>query len=220
MILLDLCGTLYDSNTTFDFLDFYLRVPSYRFFRRVSKTFAWRCLNRLCLYGLKRDLTRSMALKYLKGKTRGELEAAAELFFDQFLCRKENSEIVHRVAALQKEYPVWIVSATLDFIACVIARRVGIERLYASQLAYKGDVCRGYLQTNLLLDKAGALKRQGVFPPYDGVITDNLSDLALIREARLAWVVTYPRTHRRWVRLLEKYKPEGVILLPFQSHTC
>lgn len=33
MVIVDICGTLYDSNTTFDFLDYYVRTRGYRQFR-------------------------------------------------------------------------------------------------------------------------------------------------------------------------------------------
>lgn len=214
MVLVDICGTLYQSNTTFDFLDFYLRMPSYRWFRRISRTVCWRALNRVCLYGWRYDLTRRIALSFLKGKTCCELEAAAARFVDEFLCNKENGEVIDRVTSLQKENTVVLVSATLDFIAAAIAARWGIERFYASQPAYRNGVCRGYLRTDLLGDKAAALRREGILPPYEWVITDNLSDLALVREARRTWVVTYPRTCRRWEAVVRKYRLNSVSFFP------
>lgn len=215
MVLVDICGTLYQSNTTFDFLDFYLRTPSYRRFRRISKTVCWRALNRMFLCGFGYDLTRHVALSFLKGKTSEELGQAAARFFDEFLWYKENREVTGHVASLQKKYTVLLVSATLDFIAATIAARLGIERFYASQLAYRQGVCRGYLRTDLLCDKAAVMRREGILPPYEWVITDNLSDLALVREARRAWVITYPPTRRRWESVVRKYKLQGVSFFSF-----
>lgn len=214
MVLVDICGTLYQSNTTFDFLDFYLRMPSYRRFRRISKTVCWRVLNRLCLWAFGYDLTRRVALSFLKGKTREELGAAAACFFDEFLCHKENREVIDRVASLQKEDTVLLVSATLDFIAATIAARLGIEQFYASQPAYREGVCCGYLRTDLLCGKAAVMRGIGIRPPYQWVITDNLSDLDLVREARSAWVIVYPRTRRRWMTAVRKYKLKGVSFFP------
>ena len=80
-VLIDICGTLFDSNTTLDFLDFLLCSRSYRLLRRMARSLPWRAFNRCFRRLTGRDPTRAMLLRHLKGRTRQELSTSAEAFY-------------------------------------------------------------------------------------------------------------------------------------------
>jgi hypothetical protein len=45
LVIFDICGTLFFSNTSFDFLDLIVQAKSYSLFRKVSKTIFARIIN-------------------------------------------------------------------------------------------------------------------------------------------------------------------------------
>ena len=72
-----------------------------------------------------------------------------------------------------------LVSQTMDVIAETVANRIGAQAYYA--LPNKEDILRLYTD-------------------FD-IITDNFSDIALIRQAKQATIITY-NNRSQWERLL------------------
>ena len=66
LVIFDICGTLFFSNTSFDFLDLIVQAKSYSLFRKVSKTIFARIINKVSVLLLKKDLIRSIAVLYIK----------------------------------------------------------------------------------------------------------------------------------------------------------
>ena len=63
LYLFDICGTIYRSNTTFDFLEFYLKENKrFKLYRTIYKSFFWKIINRALRSWLHYDLTRTLAL--------------------------------------------------------------------------------------------------------------------------------------------------------------
>ncbi len=208
LYLFDLCGTLFRSNTTFDFLDQnFGNEPGYARFRRLSRTKGWRMMNRILNRFAGLDLTRVIALKKLKGFSRGQLEQMVSRFYDEFLVHCRNEEVIRLLRKLQLSgKPVILVSATLDLIAGEVARRMNIPEYHASRLAYRDGICTGRLMQDLLGNKPDGLKDQGIVPPFQLVVTDNLSDLPLLLQSDEKVIVSYPRTQRRWTNLIRQYE--------------
>lgn len=204
-VLIDICGTLFDSNTTLDFLDFLLCSRSYRLLRRMARSLPWRAFNRGFRRLTGRDPTRAMLLRHLKGRTRQELATAAEAFYETCLVariRPRLQEIVAEVKAAG--YEPCLASATLDCIARTVARRWGIGRCCASELDYDGDRCTGRLRRDLLGRKLEYLKEAGIHPPFAMTITDDRSDMPLLRLSERVLVVARRKRAARWRRTLQK----------------
>ena len=56
--IFDICGTLYHSNTTFDFLEYFLKDTSiyYRYYNILRKTIVWRLFNKVFVaYGYNKN---------------------------------------------------------------------------------------------------------------------------------------------------------------------
>lgn len=97
-VLIDICGTLFDSNTTLDFLDFLLCSRSYRLLRRMARSLPWRAFNRGFRRLTGRDPTREMLLRHLRGYTRQELATAAEAFYETCLAARIRPRLQEIVA--------------------------------------------------------------------------------------------------------------------------
>lgn len=214
IILLDICGTLYASNTTFDFLDFHVRTRQYRMFRRLTRKVIWRAFNKLLFQTTGLDLTRRMAVRFLKGSSRIQLKAAADAFYAEWL-QKRTYDAVHSLVKGFQEMgkTVVIVSATLDFIAQKVADSMGVNIWYSTCLEYNDDRCAGRIQVDLLAKKLAFLTNQGIQPPFFATITDNYSDMELILQSHRAVIVTNQNQYAKWQRLL-KLHPSVTFVQP------
>lgn len=207
IILLDVCGTLYASNTTFDFLDFYVRTHRYRLFRRLTRTVIWRVFNKLLFQTTGLDLTRRMAVRFLKGSSRIQLKAAVDAFYAEWL-QKRTYDAVHSMVKDFQEMgkTVVIVSATLDFIAQKVADSIGVKLWHSTCLEYYNDCCTGRIRVDLLAKKLSFLTNQGIQPPFFATITDNYSDTDLILQSHRAVIVMNQKQYAKWQRLLKQHQ--------------
>ena len=190
--LVDVCWTLFRSNTTFDFLDFAIKDKRYIRLRRFGRKRLVQLAN-LLLYKLFRyDWLRSHCLRYLAGKSRSKLQALAEQFYQEKL-------LPRRIGQIWEQLPrtnVIIVSGTLDIIAQTVAAHIGAEMYYATEMLYTDDIFTGRYK-DLLLLKSSVLTR---YTDYD-IITDNLTDIDLVRHARHATILVY-NNRNRWLNQL------------------
>lgn len=206
IVLVDICGTLYHSNTTFDFLDFFLKKKSFHMFRRVTKLLVWKLFNKFILAFLGKDLTRSIAIRFLKGYSKEALTAAMDAFFIHRLSKLENKETLRILEEFKKEgKTVILVSATMDFIASRVAQAVNISQYYSTTLNYKNGHCLGTICHDLLRRKSKLLKMNGLNPPYAATITDDFSDLPLLLSSDLAIVVTKKYKANKWEKRLSNH---------------
>ncbi|MBQ9704662.1 MAG: haloacid dehalogenase-like hydrolase [Paludibacteraceae bacterium] len=198
----DICWTLFYSNTTFDFLDFCVQDEAYLRLRRRFKRPFFRYMNLLLYKAFRYDTLRIKAVAFLRGKTRSELQQLAEAFYKS---RLEPNKI-EPVWQLLPDKDIVIASGTLDVIADTVARRLPVREVYASCLEYdKNDVCTGRFR-DFLLDKDRLAGNYGNYT----IFTDNLTDAALVRNARHAYIVTYGN-RRRWERQLPQETPTTYI---------
>jgi phosphoserine phosphatase len=204
IVLLDICGTLYDSNTTFDFLDFHFKSRGYRLFRRLTRLIIWRAFNKILFHSICLDLTRMMAVRFLKGITIKQLEDSVDAFYTDWLVH-QSYEAVHSLVNGYKQEGknVVIVSATLDVIAQKVSKSLGVSEWYSTSLGVVDGCCTGKIQVDLLSRKLPFLKSQQVFPPYYATITDNFSDLDLIYQSNHAVIVTNQAHQAKWKKLLK-----------------
>ena len=157
-ILVDICWTLFYSNTTYDFLNIkgnWLNSLIYK------------------LFGC--DIVRSRAIRRFQAHNREEQLALAELFYNTYLEPRKIEPVWRMIEGLN----VILVSQTMDVIAEVVAKHVGAKAYHATQ--NKEEVLTQYTD-------------------FD-IITDNISDLELIKQAQHATIITY-NNKSRWKKLL------------------
>ncbi|MBQ7530716.1 MAG: haloacid dehalogenase-like hydrolase [Paludibacteraceae bacterium] len=196
--LVDVCWTLFYSNTTFDFLDFAVKDKGYRCLRRIGRSWFGRKINVLLYKLFGYDWLRSRGLRYLKGKSRSELAAQAEQFYEEYLMPRRIEPVWEEVRSQKSDVgsQIVIVSGTLDIIAETVARHLGAEAYYATEMVYDANSFTGKFK-DLLLTKASALP---YYEHYD-IITDNLTDIDLVRSAHKATIIVY-NNKNRWAALL------------------
>lgn len=201
LYIFDLCGTLYQSNTTFDFLDFYFldKSRSYRFNRKIFKTIPWRLFNRVLMKLLDLDLTRYICIRQLRKYNKEQLSQMADHFVTAFLNTRKFQVTQHLLREAQAGHrEVMIMSASLDFIVAAVAKELQVTRFYSSELEYEGDICTGKLR-NDLLGKKSAFCRNSHIPLEEAIIvTDNLSDQDLVSLASEAYIVCASKHVKFW----------------------
>lgn len=200
VFLVDICGTLYRSNTTFDFLAFFFHTKRwYKIVDKFRRVRLLMVLNAIIMKLLHKDLLRIWAISHLSGFKRDELLQMSRQFHEEYLLPRANREVFD---IIQKEKnngrKIVIVSATLDFIADVEAEHLEADVVLSSRLSYNDGICQGRLSKDLLANKLQVLTGVGELPPYWGVITDNYSDADIIMKSRNAFLVQYTGKRDRW----------------------
>jgi HAD superfamily phosphoserine phosphatase-like hydrolase len=196
----DLCGTLYDSNTTFDFLDFYFHANSqYQRERNVMRTAPFRALNRLSRYLTKREIIREKLIRFLHDIPRRTLLEAAAQFAKSELENKRIDKVHELLDRYRAEKTKTILmSASLDFIVEEIAKMLSFDNFHATSLEYVNGVCTGRIKYDLLFHKAEIFfKTYGINEPFD-VITNDRYDSDLVGKAGKAYIIADGRANNYW----------------------
>ncbi len=197
VLLTDICWTLFYSNTTMDFLDFVVKDASYLRLRKLFKKPFMRYANLLCFKMFGVDLLRKKCVSYLKGMSKKELEQKAELFYQEYL----NGRKIEPVWKILNNKDIVLVSATLDVVAQTVAKHLGAKASFASTLKYVDDICTGEIEQDMLQSKGNVL---GTYKNFD-IVTDNLTDIQLVRKAREKYIVLYDNK-RRWQQKIRENK--------------
>ncbi len=187
----DVCGTLYNSNTTFDFLDYCFQGnTTYRLFRRITGTYLVRGTNYFMnkMFGL--DIVRKLATQYLNGCSYVYIENLSKLFLHEFLANKERSDIVRLMNDYHSRgYRIVLMSASYLFIVDKIAHHFNIQDYYASKLEIINGYYTGNYSLNLYYHKKMILLENYKQIHRLVVVTDNKSDADLLGFANKAYVV-------------------------------
>lgn len=215
LYLFDICGTIYRSNTTFDFLEFYLKENKcFRLYRAIYKSFFWKIINRALRSWLHYDLTRILALRFLKGTSYSELSKQAKLFTEVYLSQVRNIEIYNTIEHLISidKSKVLLVSATIDVVAEAVADSLHCEQYYSTALEYKDGACTGKMVKDLLGNKCMFLNEKGILHQIKSFFTDDLTDADVLEYSEIKNIVCYPKTRKRWIKLIAQKKWEVSML--------
>ena len=188
LYLFDICGTIYRSNTTFDFLEFYLKENKrFRLYRAIYKSFFWKIINRALRSWLHYDLTRILALRFLKGTSYSELSKQAKLFTEVYLSQVRNIEIYNTIEHLISidKSKVLLVSATIDVVAEAVADSLHCEQYYSTALEYKDGACTGKMVKDLLGNKCMFLNEKGILHQIKSFFTDDLTDADVLEYSEI-----------------------------------
>lgn len=202
--VIDICGTLYASNTTMDFLDWaFSSSKRYQLYRKISKTLCVRAVNKLLLQVFSFDLIRCWGISFLCGKTKVEIKAMVDDFYSSFLIFRMQSEPIKIVESYrEKGCRLVLVSATLDCIAYKVAEELHILEYLSSELYYDKGLCLGKLSTDLLHNKRKALEKCNYLPPYKITISDNLSDSDLMSQSGTNYIVSTYEKKDKWLKVI------------------
>ncbi|SHL76471.1 Phosphoserine phosphatase [Paracoccus solventivorans] len=209
VLAVDVCGTLYDANTTAEFCLYHHRQADnkkrYLLLRAISRrgSVAW-----VALAGLDRilriDLHRWLTIRSLRGESRGALERSVVRYVDTLAERAVRPVDELLIHLRQKNPETVLISNGLDIVIGEIAGRRGLPWL-ASKLAFRRGRCQGRLEVDLMGRKREALERW-LGCRLDGVglevVTDNRSDADIIAVAARAHIV-HKGPIKPWMRAFD-----------------
>lgn len=187
----DVCGTIYDENTTFAFLDSYFSDNrKYKFFRKLSKSFIWKVANYPFYRFLHTDITRIIALSFLKGESLSDIDRSAQEFVLVYLPSKVKKNITSLYNYYRDQgFDMVLMSGSLD----VLIRHVGLSFManntFATELEAKNGVYTGKVSKDQLFNKAEVLQVNYPDLKYLVVVSDNKTDLSLFLLADKAYAV-------------------------------
>lgn len=216
VVIFDVCGTLYRSNTTYDFLMYYFKNRNTLKYYKVLFCASFPIKAFLVIFkilGLKHDL-RKFLINLLKGEGQEKVEAQAIYFAQNILANKKLTTIHNFLIIAQKEgKKVYLASASIDPVVKAIAIELNIAQFISSTLEvdtqkqYTGRIIRdskGLKKEILLLEGLQFGKSATVF-------TDNRDDLSLIQSCSKAFVVSNKKSVSFWYKSMVNH-PDWEIL--------
>lgn len=201
VFVFDVCDTLFYSNTTFDFLRFVLQQQGKTakltllkaLTTRWSPLFVGLAVWQKAAGG---DPIKAVALRLLAGTPKAELYALGHRFVAEFLPARRiarSHELLASAAGTSTR--VLLLSASLDPVIAALAEALGPVEFVSSQLEYDAqDRSTGRLQRELTGQKQHALQQlltNQTEPVRLAVATDNFTDLELVTQAELRYVVVH-----------------------------
>lgn len=181
ILLIDICGTITEKNTTLDFIR-YMGLDVGR-----VKSF----LGRLCWRFLRKDYLRKWYIRKLRGLTRTELNIYVKSYLEQL---SYDREILSFINKYKNEYELYFASATLDIIASELAKKYNISGFYSSELEFINERCTGHLKSDLLDNKDAILSSLFSGDNYIIMISDNFGDYDVMRKCNESWAVVRKKT--------------------------
>lgn len=191
-VVFDLCGTLLSSNTTLDFI----RYIDNSFFRNyILDNIFFKYPVSLLGKFLSMDIYRYLFITRLKGHLKNELEEKAFNFIaEQFLHKSipETMKMLHNEVVSGSN--IIICSASLDCVVKAVVEHLEIKcSCIFSELQYTDDVCEGVLLRDVLGKKHNLIASQ-----IDLVVTDNLTDLELVRKSNNSFIISKRKNVKFW----------------------
>lgn len=211
ILAVDLCDTLYRSNTTHDFLNYsFGNDENYLSLKRKNSSFMFKVINKLSNNIFKYDMSRVLITKILKDKSNADIEKLVDDFIENFLSEKK-IESIHKIIDTYKTdgYKVIIISASYGFIAKRIAIKLGIDECITSEAEIKDNKFTGKVKEDILYTKFSKFKNK--FSSYDNLvmITDNETDYSFVKETAKSYIVINKRNKIFW----EQRKEEKFIFM-------
>lgn len=203
-VIFDVCGTLYNSNTTFDFIEF---VVQDNFKKKILlRTIKFRPI-KVAILLLGRlfhvDIYKNLYIKQLKNFTYKELLSKSNSFFYNVLATKEIPFSFDLLKKFQneKKYDVRLYSASLDIIINTIGHKLNLQTK-SSELEFRSGICTGKLKLDLFGKKHELVKNND---SIYAVITDNLSDWKLLEIADKRIVLSKKKTFLIGINMVSPY---------------
>ena len=200
ILAVDLCDTLYKSNTTQDFFNYvFAKDDLYKKLKRKNSSFSFKVVNKLSNKILKKDKSRILMTKILSGKSLGEIESLVDSFITDYL-EPLKIEKVHKIISEYKTqgYKVIIISASYDFIAKGIVKRLEFDDYITSEAEVLENKYTGKVSRDILYTKFNVFKNKYTVNDNLMMITDNTTDYDFVRETKKSYIVINNRNKNFW----------------------
>lgn len=202
IVLFDVCGTLFYSNTTFDFLSFFFKDnKEYQKRIKLFKSLPAKIISKILFTCTGFDAVRYFALMHLKGEEEEKIKRLAEIFVDSLFSHKRIDNIHAMLLAAQKEgKQVCLISASLDVIIEIIANKLEVDGWHASRLLFHNRTCSGKIVNDLYGRKRHIVNRYKEEYRVISFITDNFNDVNVRDLVTDFQVVTNKKDAKNWAK--------------------
>jgi phosphoserine phosphatase len=215
--VIDVCDTLYFSNTTHDFIDFVARHE------RSNHRLLYVLLNsrvsplRYALIGLSVftgwDYLRTFNIGMLKGRRRDEVQDLAERFVRECL-NDRKVPVTHRIVddyRSARKGRIVLCSSSIEPVVAAVAKELAVDGYVCTTLELSDGIYTGLVADEVYHDKLNDLGRAGISSPIDLAISDNLSDLKLLKSAKTCFAIAHSDQKREFWKKhqVELIDPKG-----------
>lgn len=189
----DVCWTLYRSNTTFDFIDYFYKDKPFNLKKYILDFFVIKFFILSLGKVVGKDIYRYLYISLLNGVSRKELLFFSKKFYSDFLITKKINFTFEMIETISQDSEIILCSASLDIIVYEISKRLNVKFI-ATQLVFEDDICTGKIESDLLGNKNNLFLNNEI----DTVITDNLSDYKLVKLAKKSVILSTQKNVRFW----------------------
>ncbi|PSU96066.1 hypothetical protein C0W80_18325 [Photobacterium leiognathi subsp. mandapamensis] len=193
VVIYDVCGTLYNSNTTFDFCKWRCKGKLWSLTLSMCNLKLFKIVNKIAENLFNIHLSRRLHLLSLKGVNKKILYEEASSFVDYFLKDKSITPIYNMILKdISDGNKVLLISASIDPVISAIAKSLNVEYI-SSSLEYIDDICSGNIDKDLL----GSKDKLNIIN-INKVVTDNTSDYELCKKSKYSVIVMNEKNKRFW----------------------
>ena len=214
LFITDVCGTLVYDDTTLGLLKQHFSQQPERRWRlpMLRALTAHRSPFRLGIAVIERltgkHVLKHLLVRMLKDDTVSSLELNAEVYAQWLLDNRKVPSVWQVIAPAIKDKHIILASASLQPIISAFAKQLDV-RFVASELESSDGILTGHYKRDLTGLKSRALSNligiDLIDSSYDA-ISDNLTDIELLRGAKRAYVVLHKASHKeRWAGLTATY---------------
>ena len=200
--IFDICGTLYNSNTTMDFCEWRCDSLILKSLLRLSKTLPLKVVNKILIKLFHFDFIRVFHIYTLKNQTVEQIKLDSLNFVDAFLEFKKIDQAHEQLVRFKRDN-ILLVSATIEPVAKAIAERLGNIEYLSTTLDCESGVYLGKISEDLLGKKHQYFHDKKI----DFIMTDNKSDYKLCLMSKEINIVSKKKNLAFWKsKKLKNYK--------------
>lgn len=199
----DICGTLYNSNTTFDFLLFYFkrnnRIKFFLFKLCLSKFIKvfWKILS-LCG---KQKIIRNFLIGFIKNEPVSKLDTEATLFVESYLELRKIAKVESLLNEKKsKSYKIIFASASIEPVVKAIAKKYKVDKAFYTELEKSHNLFTGKIKYDIEGRKHMSIETFKKDNKVEEIIffTDNKEDIQLILNSNHSNVVSKSKNLSYW----------------------
>lgn len=173
VIVIDICDTLYNENTTVGFIEYVSASNNYIY--KAYKCRVAKVINQIILKFSGVDLIRRLIIKRLQGFEKEHLDDLAEDYLKNLA---PNDKIITRIReAKVKNFDLVFSSASLEPVVLAVSKKFKAKSFSCSKLKYNKSLCSGRLDYDALDNKKEFFKKLSAQYDYIEFLTDNKGDI-------------------------------------------
>lgn len=203
----DVCGTLYNANTTYAFLLYYFKQfnkRKYLLFRMhfsIGAKLLWKIL---ASFGLKRKI-RTYLISFIKGESVIDVKREAKNFLKDELCNKEIAFTISELSRIKNKQGsnIYLVSASIEPVVAAIDENFKTDGYIATSLESKSGFYTGKIKEEMEGAKKSKLLTKGwmLENSIQTLYTDGVEDVELVKSVDMSYILVNEKSKKNWLKL-------------------